>query len=896
MHQPGWHTPRRQLVPECPDPYLPAHAGSGGHDGKMLGAGFVNSSVMPSIRSALKDLPWGPVPWALAMGLVAAGATSGSIQRSADPRAAIVAALGDVGLIASVEGVTLLDDPSSFESTRGVVRAWRRDEPADVYLFKAKIAPSGAVIGEPALYNLTNTPADEGPIVSDGHIFLFPVRSNTGTIGIRTLDIRGEGSLEGDWSTKARAQNAITNIQQTGQSPGVRSAFWTVDPPTDVELTLTKDKWVEVSVNDAVARMPAEGGFPIGNLTIIEYQPSVKAKPGNLVTWSVDRVRAMPWFGDDKMQMIKAVAFGALDVYRRTETSMLGDHTAEEIAEDLGDIASRNPPTTFTDPETGWPPPPIEPFMSKPIEGEGQWIALENDPFIRRNPGVPAAFLTSFVRTDRKRSYTRIYITLWDPRQVEMHMMAGSVEPKGASGQAGPGMIPRSPELMKRLVAALNGGFQALHGEFGMMSDGVIYLPPKPYAATVAQMRDGTTGFGTWPNDPVVPPTIRSYRQNLTPLVMDGQINPYKRGWWGGTPPEWEDRVTSTRTGICLTQENFVAYFYGNEIDVMPLAQAMVQARCKYGLHLDMNPGHTGLEFYTVAPTGTLPDFGRPFDRKWEEEGPVPFMDGWTFRARRMVRFMGLMNFPRYIQREARDYFYLTLRPVLPGYDLELEGAKDEEGKWRTTGLPQHGFPYAVATTQARPDASRPDAKALLVKIDPRTIRMETNATQNVVVSLSNANAVAGQLTLWLTERTAVISAAPIAGGVPVVSGHAADASDAANAVAAVGVQDDDGMLVYIEVQEGRRPGADAALLSSLLDKVGCSSKVMLARPLLPTFGDQPGPRAERVVQLVRVQAPGAGRIFESTPVVDPNEWAPLQAKRIRYFKKPKKKDDSEPE
>ena len=74
----------------------------------------------------------------------------------------------------------------------------------------------------------------------------------------------------------------------------------------------------------------------------------------------------------------------------------------------------------------------------------------------------------------------------------------------------------------------------------------------------------------------------------------------------------------STRTGICLTEEDFIAYFYGNEIDVMPLAQAMVQTRCKFALHLDMNPGHTGLEFYKVAPTADLPEFGRPFDRKWE--------------------------------------------------------------------------------------------------------------------------------------------------------------------------------------------------------------------------------------------------------------------------------------
>ena len=41
--------------------------------------------------------------------------------------------------------------------------------------------------------------------------------------------------------------------------------------------------------------------------------------------------------------------------------------------------------------------------------------------------------------------------------------------------------------------------YQATHGEFGMQADGVLYLPPKPYAATVIEMRDGTTAFAAWP-------------------------------------------------------------------------------------------------------------------------------------------------------------------------------------------------------------------------------------------------------------------------------------------------------------------------------------------------------------------------------------------------------------
>jgi hypothetical protein len=842
--------------------------------------------AMRDIRSALRHFPWKPVPWALGLAIVVTGATCVPVDRDGDPRGALVAALSRDGYVASVEDVHFFGPPSTLGTTRGVVRAWKRGEPADIFHFRVKMTSAGAVLGAPALYNLTATPADEGPIEVVGQRVAFTVRMMSGTIGVRVLDLRGEAPLEGDWSTIARWQNAVTNLQQTGLTTGVNSVFWAIDPPKDdVSLTLMLDGWIEMRSNGSIARMPTEGGRVVGDMTDLEYRPSTKGRPGNLVTWAVDRVRAMPWFGDDRMQMLKTVAFGVLDVYRRAQTTVMGDSSAEEIAEDLGGIVARNAPTTFTDPETGWPPAPIEPFLGKKMEGEGQWIPLENDPFIRMNPGVPPAFLTSFVRTDPKRSYTRIYVTLWDPRQVELHMMAGSVEPKGASGEAGPGMIPRRPELMKRLVAGINGGFQALHGEWGMMGDGVIYLPPKPFAATVAEMRDGFTGFGTWPNDPVVPPTIQSYRQNLTPLVMDEVINPYKRGWWGGTPPEWEDRVHTTRTGICLTKEGFIAYLYGNEIDVMPLAQAMVQARCQYGIHLDMNPGHTGLEYYKVAPTGTLPDLGRPLDKKWEAEGPVPFMEGWSFRARRMVRFMGLMNFPRYIQRETRDYFYLTLRSVLPGPELDI--AEGVQAQWRTSGLPQHGFPYAIATTELQPDPSRADTKVFIMKLDPRTVRLASEADDKLVVSMANVEVEPNQPTLWISDRACAIASEPVNGAVAVVSGLEPGSLAGQEPVAALGIQDDDGMLVYIEIQQGKRPGADEAMLTSLLEKLGCSSRLLLSRPLAPSLG-HPASGGGRKVHFVRVDAPGARRIFESTPVVDPSEWAPLQARRIRYFKKPK--------
>ena len=348
-------------------------------------------------------------------------------------------------------------------------------------------------------------------------------------------------------------------------------------------------------------RVTTETGAAIEGEHLVTEQTPEKARPGNLVTWAVDRVRGLSWFGSDRMQAVKAIAFTGLDWLERAAHSVGGDDGQQRVAEELPNLVDTKP-VEYTDPETGWPPPPMQPMLSPALEGEGKWVLLDKDPFVLKNPNAAAPFALSFVRVDRKRAYAQTYILIWDPRQVRLSAMSGTLEPKSATGETGPGRVPRKPEVMGRLLAGLNGGFQATHGEFGMMAEAVVYLPPKAFSATVAELADGSTGFGTWPRDESVPDGFLSFRQNMTPLVVDDVINPYRRAWWGGVPPGWTDEARTVRSALCLTKENFVAYLYGSSLDADTLALAMKRARCVYGVHLDMNPGHTGLEFYRSRP------------------------------------------------------------------------------------------------------------------------------------------------------------------------------------------------------------------------------------------------------------------------------------------------------
>ena len=887
--------------------------------------------------------------------VVAAGAavllSRGGGDGARDRSTALARALAGRGLVAAPADVVWIDPPhgvlgSLGPGSRAVVRgAASPGEPNDLYLVDAELSPEGALIGLRDVHDLTDTSgADESRPAVRGETIAYVARPliEAASSTVHVLDLAGQAAPSGaDWSRLERAQNALTNWQATGRLSGIGRRTFAVDLPDDDGTegegggAGREAAEVAVALEEGAVVVRSSGrearvGLAVGAAAPPWIRPETGeiARPGNVVTWAVDRVRFV--IGDDAMQAVKFVFFTAKDaVVSRTQGD---DNGAEDIAADLGqtelDPARRQ---ALVDPELGWPPAPIEPWVTPALPGEGQWNPQGGDAFVRKLPGLPPAFMTTFIRSDRTHKVTRVYIALWDPRQVELHMMAGTVEPKGATGEAGPGLIPRSPEVMKRVIAASNAGFQALHGEFGMMADGVVYLPPKPYAATVAVRRDGSTVFGSWSEDARIPDWMLSYRQNMTVMVEDQRFNPYGRVWWGGTPTGWADKTHTVRTGICLTKERFVAYFYGADISPDALAQSMIQARCSYGIALDMNAGHSGLEFYHVAPEAELPALGRPLQSDWEAEGDVSGLEGFRFRGRRLIRGMGLMNFPRYIRREARDFFYYTLRHILPGPSLAATVAPIEagEGEWRVKGLPQHGFPYALALTEVRPDKARPEVRLRVLKIDPRAVRAvaaadgvaRSAAGDGAVVAVlgpGGAVAAAAQgapLSLWHSEGAfSIAAAAPVRGAVRLATGQ----DSAPAAVGALGVEDEGGMLLYAEFVVGA-PGTapaparsadpaaaappdprDAALLDGFLKQLGCSSRLLLPTRLALALGgdtDLAGvpvrsPSGPGAVRLLRAEAPGASRIFESTPVVPFDTWYPLQQKRIRYFKKPRPEED----
>lgn len=859
----------------------------------------------------------------MTLALLAFGARSPGVDSAAEsPESALAKTLSSRGTSCTAEDVTWITPRRGLLASisghaRALVRAHMGDDPSDLYLVEAHLSPEGALLAVSGTWNITQTSGvDESRPLLRGERAVYTTSADGLVTGLHVLDLAGSSIDSGaDLSALQRVQVKLTNLQQTGQTQGIVHTAFAFDPiARRGAFDWREDGMVEAHADDHVILIDPSRKAVVAGAEFVRIVPDERARPGNLVTWAVDRVRALPWVGDDRMQWLKAMTFTLLDKLHPRRT------TAEDVRNELGIAGpSRASAATFTDPDTGWPPSPIAPMVSPPIAGEGRWIALDADPFITPTAHGPPAFVTTFLRPDVHRPDVRVYVTLWDPRQIALHIEAGTVEPISANGEHGPGMIARTPEVVGHLVAAFNGGFQAQHGEYGMQADGIEYLPPKPYAATVFELRDGSNAFGAWPDSPDVPEDVVAFRQNLTALVQDGRFNPWGRTWWGGTPPGWPDQVHTTRSALCVTKENFVGYFYSTSISADDLAQGMLAARCTFGIHLDMNPGHAGFEFYNVAPQGGLAPLGRRLQSDWEAEGPVPDMPGYVFRSRRMIRAMGHMLFPRYIQRESRDFFYLTSRSILPSAPVaaaasaradagggpaaavDTDVASAREGVWRTKDLPQHGFPFALATTWLHGGLSASDGSARtklhVAVVDPRTVAPSESAQPDSPTVVAFAGPVRGAFALeWAAAAFSIAPAGPTSDASALVAGVGFNDARAASARASAGVEDDSGDLVWIELSDSAVADAStSAAMDAALQRIGCSRRMAIpggARALLGGTVDIAGNPIDAAMPLVvsrlaRARAPDAHSIFTDTPIVPIQVWQPLQKKRVRYFYKP---------
>jgi hypothetical protein len=792
----------------------------------------------------------------------------------------------------------------------------------DLYYAAVRCAGEGVVLDVHATTNLTRTSsAAEGAPVRLGDSVLYASRVGERFDAITLLDVRGEpASLTAGWPARARLQNAVTNAQETGRTAGFgKRRYALVTPAARIAVGREAGRFVLVVDGARIVFDPAREE-PVEGASLVELRPTEKSIPGS-ITWLVDTVRNLSFVGAAPIEWLEHTVFGLKDRFERLRYALAGD-ASDEAAEAAAELGGGHAPASTADAdaaraplgevavEMGWPPAPLTPVLSDSLRGEGEWVPVDDDAFVQRWPHAPPPFFQTFLRPDADRRYARTFVTIWDARQIQLHIAMGTREPESATGETGTGLVPRDERTLSRLVAGFNGGFQALHGEFGMMADGRVYLPPKPWAATVAVFEDGRVGVGSWPAPASsaayderaataqIPEGMVAMRQNLTTVVEDGRYNPWERWWWGAAPEAATEQTFTHRSGLCVTREGFLAFFWGGSLGPEALGAAMNATRCVRGMHLDMNSKHTGLEFYRLArDAASLPPLPAPLpDDAWE--GALPNPEGatgaWTVRARKAVRSMDPMRFPRYIRRDPRDFFFLTLRPMLPGPELPgLPGQRPVA--LSTQGLPHVGWPHPFARAAlgdvgarawiVRIDAARVPPSPLAPPSAARTLAYLTRgrglARDGAAFALHATRATTGG-SLGLAYAVGV----PPAGARVLVAG--VDASSEPDAEAALGV-DAHGFIVYVE-----RDGS-ALPISTLLRAAGVERAVALPEGARLAFrvGERTvavdGARERSVEEAdalgwVADERPAAEALFPDTAPLPYTRWGRLQGARVRYF------------
>jgi hypothetical protein len=248
----------------------------------------------------------------------------------------------------------------------------------------------------------------------------------------------------------------------------------------------------------------------------------------------------------------------------------------------------------------------------------------------------------TLVALDPQRPYAGIALVRIDLSKLQLHVMPGYQEPSHAANivKAIPniGEIPASD--MNNLVAAFNGGFKAVNGNYGMMVNGITLLPPLPGIATIAVYKDGTVKMGAWGSDIVPSSDMVAFRQNCPLVLHNGTINSDvsvdNRATWGQTVGNQE---ITWRTGIGLSQDGrYLIYAVGNGTTVETIAKALLQAGAYNAMQLDINRPFAHFDTYQPAPTA----MGHPT--------AVPLL----------AQMLGDTSI--YLTPHTRDYFYLTTR------------------------------------------------------------------------------------------------------------------------------------------------------------------------------------------------------------------------------------------
>jgi hypothetical protein len=261
---------------------------------------------------------------------------------------------------------------------------------------------------------------------------------------------------------------------------------------------------------------------------------------------------------------------------------------------------------------------------------EGHWTAgrLGRD-------GEPALYTTWF-RPDAAEPGVVAAAAWIRAGSYTAHLVAGTKEPDTGSWPGGARVAPKD---VPNLLATFNAGFKFHDTPGGFFEDGRSSRPLVDGLATAAVESSGALQVGALGSDVTLDAGTTAARQNLHLVVDDGApvpgLSANGSGRWGTAHNQGQ---FTWRSGLGVDAAGDLVYVAGNGLDLVHLADALVEAGAVRGMELDMHSGMVSFSSWVPAPAGSK-----------EPVEPAKLLPDMTREA------------DRYLAPDQRDFFYLTV-------------------------------------------------------------------------------------------------------------------------------------------------------------------------------------------------------------------------------------------
>lgn len=306
-------------------------------------------------------------------------------------------------------------------------------------------------------------------------------------------------------------------------------------------------------------------------------------------TWIA--IHEVPWFGPflaetarsvvgpGPIAWLEDVVYGAED---KVNLALKSDEKPKTFWTAPTSSAEAPPPAPGDEP----PPAFAAPFDGVKADGDGTWIPMQAP-----GTGERVALYKSLVHPDPKRPFAAVAVVAIALKELELELVAGTDEPKSREVPRAerPGVIPEADRASA--VAVFNGGFRAMHGNYGMKLGDKTFIPPRDIACTLAMYPDDRLEIRTWSGIKASEPTMLAYRQTPPCLVEQGEANPallqeFNRNW--GATVGGDTIIRRSALGLSKDKK-FLYYALGDAVTAQSIGRAMSAVGAFDAAQLDVN-------------------------------------------------------------------------------------------------------------------------------------------------------------------------------------------------------------------------------------------------------------------------------------------------------------------